>query len=254
MVSRVVAAYDLAAGTRLDDAYVAVRDIPAQYAASDTLDPAGFTRLVGGVLAVPLKRGDPVQPAHFVANTGHTPLSAQLASGRRAITLPVDEISALSGLLQPGDLVDLYVSFTHRKRRITAPLLQGVKVLATGRRSQEAEPQNTAYSTVTLEASPADAVKLVAARQHGAITAILRHRNDGQPALAAAQGDLARLLGLEEQTKPPRTVQILYGDRIQEASDLPIAGENVDRGNIGLFQVQTPADFAGAPSSYSAGS
>src|SRR5690606_30674432 len=115
-------------------------------------------------------------------------LSARLTEGRRAVTMPVDEINSLSGMLQPGDLIDLYVSFEHRRRRVTAPLLQGVLVLATGprtfadgERSQQAPGAGAGgYSAITLDTSPEDAVKLVAARQAGTITAMLRHPRDSR--------------------------------------------------------------------------
>src|SRR3546814_5446906 len=95
-------------------------------------------------------------------------------------------------LLQPGDLIDLYVSFVHRGQHLTAPLLQGVRVLAMGG-GVDAAP------SITLEASAQDAIKLVAARHGGTLTAMLRHRGDGAAPQAAASGDLAGLMGRSEE-------------------------------------------------------
>ena len=218
MVERVVAADDLPPGTKLSAEHFAVRKVPAATASSDSMPPSRFQELVGGVLLSSLKAGDPILPVH-TARTRRAPFSGQIGAGRRAMTIPVDIINSVSGLLEPGDLIDLYVSFEYQRRRITAPLLQGVLVLATGhstRASGEAGAERAGgYTTVTLDTSPEDAIKLVAARQGGTITALLRHPDDGRPDQRAVRGDLATLLGVAE-SKPERAkgkVQVIYGNR-----------------------------------------
>ena len=146
--------------------------------------------------------------------------SQQVSRGRRALTMPVDAINSAAGLLAPGDMIDLYVSFEHQRKRITAPLLQGVRVLATGTETDAwSQPLSGSpeigYATITLDTSPEDAVKLVAARQSGTITAMLRSPLDDGASQKAMRGDLASLLGLgaasvADKKKP---VPILYGNR-----------------------------------------
>lgn len=216
MVDRVVAAYDLPAGTRLGTEHLAVRPIPAAMASSDSVSPERFTELSGTILRSPLRAGDPVLPAHAMAQQ-QTAFSNHLATGRRAITMPVDAINSVSGLLQPGDLIDLYVSFEYQRRRITAPLLQGVLVLATGTNTQHvqdsAQLRQGAYATVTLDAAPEDAVKLVAARQGGIITAVLRHPHDSVSTQKAVRGDLASLLGVNVPAPTgSKKVPVIYGN------------------------------------------
>src|SRR3546814_144514 len=181
MVGRVVAAYDLPAGTRLSSEHVAVRQYPASAVSSTSLSPGRFSELDNSVLRIALRAGDPILPTHTMLTENH-PFSNRLGQGRRAITMPVDVINSVSGLLEPGDLIDLYVSFEYRRKRITAPLLQGVLVLATGGSTRPAGNRQSAgaatYSTVTLDTSPEDAIKLVAARQSGTLTDLLRHPSD----------------------------------------------------------------------------
>jgi pilus assembly protein CpaB len=182
------------------------------------LPAATYGDLEGRVLTTALRAGDAILLAHTLVP--QTAFSAHLAPGRRAITLPVDQVNSLSGLLQPGDLIDLYVSFDHQRRRLTAPLLQGVLVLATGRETRPAAsgPDDAAYSTVTLDAAPDDVVKLVAARQAGTLTAILRHPEDGGADRRAARGDLAALLGINTPAPPAaRKAVILYGGGVAHA-------------------------------------
>jgi len=249
-VARLVAAHDLEAGIHVEAGHLAVRDIPEAWAVSGSLRPEHVDDVGGSVLTHGLRAGEPLLLAHL-ASAGPQALSRRVATGRRAITIPVDDINSLSGMLQAGDLLDLYVSFEHQRRRITAPLLQGVRVLATGRYAGRAgdagaadvpgsDAQGTdgaAYSTITLDAGPEDAVKLVAARQDGTITAILRHHRDEQPATVAARGDLAGLLGVAADRRAP-AVAILYGD---QATDESPSEEDAARAAPGeLFDAPLP--------------
>jgi len=204
-VARLVAAYDLPAGSRLHADHVAIRDLPVDYAASDTLAPERFGDIDGTVLNQPLRRGDAIVVAH-VRHVAQT-FSARLETGHRAVTIPVDELNALSGMLVPGDFIDLYVSFDHNGRLTSALLLQGVRVLATGRQAlgdgerDHDRNERVRYSAITLDVATEDAAKLVVARQTGRITAMLRHPEDTQSLRVAAHDDLAALLGI---TRAPR--------------------------------------------------
>ena len=223
---RVVAAHNLAAGTRLQASDLAVRSFPATVVSSDSVLPQDYDTLEGGILQTALQAGDTFVDAH-VKHQSYSAFSTQLIKGRRAITMPVDAINSVSGLLQTGDLIDLYVSFEYQRRHITAPLLQGVLVLATGTSTGNDDQDNpdpsewsqsdldTGYSTVTLDAAPEDAVKLVAARQGGTITAVLRNPQDAGASTKATRGDLATLLGVNRPppTPPQRRASVLYGNQ-----------------------------------------
>ena len=245
MQSVVVAAVDLPAGTLLDVQRVAVRDMPREWLPADALLPEDFDAAQGALLGRAVRRGDPILAGFLERQAVHQPFSSQLAAGRRAVTIPVDEISSLSGMLEPGDLIDLYVSFLHEQRRVTAPLLQGVRVLATGHQRGEhdaAEGYGRGYATVTLDASPEDAVRLVAARQQGSISAMLRHAGDAQPATVQASGDLATLLGIAPQAPTrPRDVPVIFGDR----GPLAIPGLNDADGASRFRQAQDELARAG---------
>ncbi|MDQ2147096.1 Flp pilus assembly protein CpaB [Alcaligenaceae bacterium A4P071] len=249
MVSRVVAAFDLDAATVLDDLHVAVRDIPAAYAGSDTLTPEDFAQLTLPLLAVPLKQGDAISAVHLKPRTA-LPLASRILTGRRAVTIPVDDLSSLSGLLKSGDFIDLYVSFDHAGRQVTAPLLQGVRVLAIGQ-DEDGAPRSTstahgAFSTVTLDVSPEDALKLVAARRSGTMSAILRRDSDDRVVGSGARGDLAALLGLEsDRPMPIRDVPVLYGNAGDGAGamfDMPIAQDGAS--DSGFFELDLPPQLA----------
>ncbi|WP_341669520.1 Flp pilus assembly protein CpaB [Alcaligenes sp. SDU_A2] len=222
-LQRVVAAAMLAPGTVLQTEHLAARAYPAELVPSDSLDASHFRELAGMTLIQGLKAGDLITHAHVRGQTG--PFSEQLISGRRAVTVPVDALSSVSGLIRPGDLIDLYVSFDDQQRRVTAPLLQAVPVLATGQRSQEQDAallaQDQDYSTLTLDVGPDEALKLLAARQHGRITALLRHPDDQSPYQAAVRGELADILGLGASGRAGRRIEVLYGNRSGGEAGLP---------------------------------
>lgn len=207
MRARVVAATDLAAGTRLQMDHLAARDIPLPWVPSHSFDADAVDQVLGGVLTTHLKQGDILLGAHLTAET-ESPLSDLVLQGRRAVTLPAAEINAVSGLLQPDDLIDLYVSFMHQGQHLTAPLLQSVRVLAIG------GPSDSPVS-ITFDTAERDAIKLVAARHSGSLTAMLRHRSDARVSESAAAGDLAALMGLTVPSMADRApIPVLYGDRV----------------------------------------
>ena len=217
MARRIVAAYDLPAGTRLNSDNVAVREFPAAVVSSASLEPGRFTEVSDTALRAPLRAGDVILPIHMASGNSEA-FSSRVGQGRRAMTIPVDVINSVSGLLEPGDLIDLYVSFDYRRKRVTAPLLQGVLVLATGARShavaERAGAGGGTYAAVTLDLSPEDAIKLVAARQGGTLTALLRHPADAGANQKAVRGDLATLLGVAAPARAtPKRVPVIYGDR-----------------------------------------
>ena len=235
MVERIVAASHLQAGTLLQPHHLALRAFPADYVSSDSVGEHELGELEGTRLRQPLRAGDPVLAAH-VERTQPAAFSGKLHAGRRAITLPVDSLNALGGLLQPGDLIDLYVSFEHERRQVTAPLLQGVRVLATGADAQpQQEHEDRVYNTITLDATPEEAVKLVAARHDGRITAVLRSPFDADTSQVAARGDLASLLGLQRRSSVTRRARVIYGNKTNKS--LPALAGLANTTPQGLFQL-----------------
>ncbi len=217
-VPRIVANYDLPEGLRIERVHLAVRDVPLDWVPAGSFRPEDAGSIENKVVTSSLKKGDILLKAHLTA-VHRKAFSQKVRAGRRAITIPVDAINSVSGLLVPGDLIDLYVSFEYRRKKITAPLLQGVLVLATGAESQTQDSDHSSlsmpgYSTVTLDTSPEEAARLVAARQSGTITALLRHPDDIKASNKGVQGDLATILGIASAPAVARhRPVIIYGDQ-----------------------------------------
>jgi pilus assembly protein CpaB len=141
--------------------------------------------------------------------------STRLTPGRRAVTVPVDEISSLSGMVEPGDLIDIVVSAKKDARNFTFTLLQSVQVLATGTKASqdEKDPEGRAriFTTITLDTTPEDAKRVIAAREVGRVTALLRAPND-TGSVSRQRSDAQALLGLADGfSATGSSVPVIYG-------------------------------------------
>lgn len=223
-VDVVVAKSDLARGAKLSTDNMAVRKVPRDFAHSVAVTPNQFDRVDNQTLSYPVKAGEMIMWGLIEGKKTAT-FSARVENGRRAMTVPVDEINSISGLLEPGDIIDLIVTMDQRGKnargkKITFPLIQSVQVIATGQRSVD-DPQSgerRQYTTVTLDTSPADSQRIIVARETGKITALLRNPQDKTP-LAKNGRDIDTLLGLKDgdsladSDKTLLEVPVLYGGR-----------------------------------------
>lgn len=218
-VNLVVAKRDLKRGDAINSDSVAVRAIPLDYAHSGAVLPEQFGSIEGEVIASDLKAGELLLWGLMEGKKAPT-FSTRIEAGRRAITVAVDEINSISGLLEPGDLIDILVTVDQQGRKATLPLLQGVRVMATGQRSQD-DPKSgerRLYSTVTLDTDPQQAENLVVAREAGRLTALLRNPQDVTPS-KGSQGDFASMLNRNGPLSAVKTmakvpipvVPVLYG-------------------------------------------
>jgi pilus assembly protein CpaB len=207
---------DLAKGTALTPKVVAVREIPAEWAHSNAITPEQFERVENQKLAYPAARGESLLWSLLEGQRAPS-FSSRLVAGRRAITVPVDEVNSISGMIEPGDRIDLMASVRKDSHAFLFALLQNVRVLATGARAAadgDSKDGRRGYTTLTLEAAPADAERVLAAREVGKLAAVLRAPGDGVTQ-SATRRDAMALLGLADASRVPEnsSVPVLYGNR-----------------------------------------
>lgn len=210
-VEVVVARTDLSKGEEIGPGNVALRAIPRDYAHSNALTKDSFGGVVGRKLGYHIKGGEMLLSSMLEANKPAT-FSARVGIGWRAMTVAVDEINSISGLLEPGDVIDLIAGLERKGSKLTMPLLQGVQVIAAGQRLAD-DPltgERKQYATVTLNVTPSQAIAVIAARDGGKITALLRNPADRQTAPADAL-DINALLGQGLNEDPE--IPVLYGGR-----------------------------------------
>lgn len=195
----VVPVRPLKKGEFLDLSALAIREVPKEYVNFDALTENSVAEYAGKKLIRDVSQGTPLLSA-FIARYEFTPFSSTINPGERALTIPVDEINSVSGMLTAGDKVDLLVlmqknssqSVTGSSDMELFPLLEGVTVQATGTFTQnelEAQTESAnrssnvnralgSYSTITISVPPRDAQKLVLAQQTGRIVALMRNPGD----------------------------------------------------------------------------
>lgn len=179
-VQVVVASADVAKGDVLGPANLAARSVPRDFVAADAVPAERAAELIGAVAAIDLARGTPIAAAAIEQRRRLPALSAVLASGERALTLPVDDLSSHAGALRAGDRVDIYYGQRDGGDALLAPLLQQVEILGVGEAFAGADAGSSGYryGTVTLRVGSADAPRLLLAQQAGELSMLLRARDD----------------------------------------------------------------------------
>jgi pilus assembly protein CpaB len=219
-VEVVVAKRHLKAGDIVSGDSMAVRPVPQEFVPSSAIRPDKFDGFIGAKLNMPLQSGEPLLGV-AIAGADVATFSSKVKPGIRAMTVVVDEVNSVSGMLQPGDHIDLLLSVkpppSHAQGaastmpEITAPFLQDILVLATGKqvRPGQGDEQNSrAFNAITVEVSPEQAQRLVVAQRGGKLTAMLRNPGDHHE-LPKLSLDIYALLGLRPPPLQPASGQPL---------------------------------------------
>lgn len=107
-------------------------------------------------------------------------VAAQLSSGKRAFTIPINAVRGVAGLIAPGDRVDILLTRTIQRQPTTSVILQDVLVIATDQRSDKENTRARIAKTATVEIDPKQASKLTLAQSVGKLTLTLRGMNEAE--------------------------------------------------------------------------
>ncbi len=189
--------------------------------------------LVGAVVRNAISRGEPITEQRVVRPGDRGFLAAMLAPGKRAISVPVNASSGLSGLVFPGDQVDLLVthtiarnqSNTGHERRASETVVEDVRILALDQRTDDTEGQRVVAKTATIEVTPKQAEQISLAQQLGSLSLslrpIAREEEPEQPRLLAFTSDteISAFVGIpaSEEERGPK-VRVVRGNRSEELS------------------------------------
>jgi len=175
-----VAAHDVAAGTRLDGSMLEVAHWPNDAILAPAL--ASLEEAQGRVTTSALMRGEPLLQAKLAAKGETGGLSAMLSEGRRAVTVKVNEVVGVAGFALPGNYVDVMVHTTDPQNQpVSRIVLERIRVMAL---AQETGPQDNkprVVNAVTLEVTPQEAERMDLARSVGTLSLVLRSQSDTAP-------------------------------------------------------------------------
>jgi pilus assembly protein CpaB len=211
----VVAKRDMARGETIQGEDMAVREVPKEFIHASAVLPSQFGDFERQRLVAPIKRGEVLLPMHSEGN-GNSVFSSTLKKGYRALTFEVDAVNSISGMLRPGDFIDLIYSTKSAAAEqgdVTVPLMSQVAVLATDQtltKHDDGTGRARTFSTITLEVTPLDADRIIVAKSAGQLTAVLRHPDDGLVNGTRAMSAL-NLLGPGRKGLTPRTIEYIVG-------------------------------------------
>ncbi|NRD73421.1 Flp pilus assembly protein CpaB [Shewanella sp. VB17] len=155
-----------------------------------------ITQLNDSVLARSFMAGHIMSQSDFLKPEEGGFLSVSLRSGYRAVSVPVDQVTANSGLVGPGDVVDVLLLASKEQELRTRgnetqslyvkTIAKNVRILAFNdavkvEQYMEAQKMHKGFipddSAVTLEVLPEQANRIILANQLGILTLILRSRD-----------------------------------------------------------------------------
>jgi pilus assembly protein CpaB len=183
----VVASMQILEGQEIKEDMVTVKMLPAEAIVDKAATSLGD--IVGRISSATVEPGEQLLVSRFF-KSGETSsgLAIAIEKGKRAITVAVDPVSGVAGLINPRDNVDilLVIGVTEataspdgsapKTTVISKLLLQNIKVLATGKTivpGGEASDAKT-VDTITLSVTPEQALKLNFATSEGKIRLVLR--------------------------------------------------------------------------------
>ncbi len=175
-----VAAVDLPWGTKIQSDMLKTtpffkESLPSGYFASPT-------DLKDRIILAPLKINEPLTEdklAPVSVKTGG--ISAILKSGKRAISVKGNKVLGISGLISPGNRVDVIVTVKDPsvKKVKSKIVLENLFVLATGTQMQKNEKgEPMPVDVYTLEVTPEQAERLSLAASEGQLQFALRNATD----------------------------------------------------------------------------
>ena len=233
--------------TLLDETMVEVVSVPRAYR-----QPAALTEIkeaVNQVTMAPILKGEQVVGTKLAAYGLETGLAIKVPKGFRAVTVAVNQVTGVAGLIRPGNYVDVLSTLEfgnlQKSDQRTYTVFQNVLVLAVdqnlGPESEAAQAmtmaerkkaeergdiapsgqaigpgRRQAAATVTLALPPPQVQGLVLAQASGSLTLALRSSFEGREAQQLGPANLMNILGVQEKIMfQPRTWREIRGTETQ---------------------------------------
>ena len=194
--------------------------------------------LRGSLVRKFLDTGSPVTSQDVLRPRDRGFLASVLAPDSRAISIKVDAESGVSGLIWPGDYVDVVLTQVIDKadlahRTLSETVLHNVRIIAIDQEIVQGGPANNATAgkvahTVSLQLAPEQVKKITVAEQLGKLSLAIRSAVDQQDT-----GDTGTMFSSDvspEIARQSATVIVYPGDKVTEYSV-----KKHDTGNTGTM-------------------
>lgn len=180
---------------------------------------------------VRLYAGEPILTAKLMDTNSGIDQSAKIPEGYRVVSVKVTMDEVVSGLVQPGDRVDV-IFFAKKSDEISKTvahtILKDVRVFAINsetERANDASGEQTVAKTVSMLVKPEQVESVMLAAELGKLRLSLRRPNDAKPQDAEDGTDIETLLGdtkrreEESKAKPADSPSGIFG-LLNKAQDI----------------------------------
>src|ERR1700752_5388974 len=178
-----VTAVDLPVGTRLIKEHLILTPLPSNSTPSGSF--SSLDALVGRVVLSSVAAKEVITEGKLAPEGTAGGLSAVIPEGYRAMTVKVDDVVGISGLIMPGTLVDVVVVIdpdaqAGMQNPNSKIVWQNIKVLANGQNIDKPDDQreDNSVKAVTLQVTPEQAEKLAMASSEGKLQLVMRNQID----------------------------------------------------------------------------
>lgn len=191
----IVAERDLAIGSVITYEDVRAMDYPAEAYPEGAF--ANEEDVVDRSVVSPVLANEPILVGRVTEKGAGVGLAPLIPEGKRAVAIAINQVSGVSGYINPGSEVDILLTGTPdgRGERVTTTVLENVQVLSTGHRLEmdpNGKPQNV--PVINLLLTPEESELLTLATSAGRIHLVLRNPMDEEKTsdqrAAARQSDL----------------------------------------------------------------
>ena len=213
---------------------------------------ADVQKLIGTVVRNPITAGQPLTKGTLVGPNDRGFLAAALGPGMRAVTVPVNDSGGNAGFIFPGDRVDMVLTQDVAgggdgpPLKVSETIIRNLRVLATDQRvdskDEEGKTVVKKYNTVTLEATPRIAEKIMVAQSLGSLSLSLRSIADNTAELerAVASGEVKVPAGANPAEE--RQMLLAVANRPADSNTTYVTGGDVSRFQRRSVPAKTKSD------------
>jgi len=184
----VVATQPLEFGTPLTAQNVKLQNWPA-----NSVPQGAFTSIPAAlannrVALRPIVPGEPVLADKVSGKDGRATLAANLPVGMRAVSIPITEVSGVSGFALPGTTVDVLLTRkipgdgSDEQDQMVDVIMENVQILAINQLADSKDGKPKPGKTATLQTDLYGAQRLTLAQRIGTLSLVLRNVENQQPA------------------------------------------------------------------------
>jgi len=219
-----VSKQDIPQGSVIESDMLATAIVPTKFVQPQAV--SSLDRIAGMVTLAPISEGEQISLSKLTnerkASVGD--LAGTTPSGKRAISIMVDNIASLSGMVKPGDYVDVLATIQIpvqgadgqvTRQMVVVPLFQNVLVLAVGQNTRVVSRSGSRYAQapaasgggglITLALGPQEANLIAFVQEQGKVRLTMRSPADAkiEPMASASWDSLFQYIMPPKQDVKP---------------------------------------------------